>query len=1362
MKKRAKKLAALMLSGAMMLQSVSAALAAEPETTLITEAETQAETQAETTPETQPETATETQPETQETETQEQPETPAETQASQEETTSQPEETQAETKAEDSNAMETQKESESETETETEAEQQSLLWQNGNVSVTAYYKNGKTLPADSTLSVTTLDDLTDDAEEKAVYLDMYTQAVSEAMDKKSPDAGKNMADEIISVMPYAVSVASAESLDEGKLVYMVTVDDPETAEKISKGELSAEALGYNNQEAYFIRKSYVKTYVDEDCYKLIFPAMKDTSVVAVLNSGWADNAADEFGSVFSYENIELKASTDKSEADMVYQTLGKDIDFSVSAEKTGDVDIDQIEAVYHVAIPEEVVMPEEVSVNGDSVVDEDGNILFTVGESSGSLKASLKSAELDGQIIDLDVLVENCNKADDPFDGWLLTMHGGQFKLDEEQLDDIYRRIAVAADTEDLEFPMRVLDTEIQAEAEITLSSEQFEDVKASAETKVSIYGDYDPEDFIETASLSGTLTWGINSVPFDYGQGCFWGGSFNNTIWGSSWGAQKTCTFKNDKYSGYKYRLLKVTSKNNNAYVQWNNCGYTFIDGNYVPLNVRVYLWSNAPCGITAHGGSDGSTCWIGAARPLNANSYTKTKIEMEFHFYRCDNGAEVSMKGATTLRDMDDGEGYKMVTGVRNIYTTRDCELKQATSGTYNGYIVGTKTTSESNDNTSLLITFDSTPSAPLHIRYGCQDKYHMNFNTKRTYLTYHLSGTVPNGAYTPSQKVFVTTTQTVPGVVIGYLNSYTPIAGYSFSGWHVGSMAGGIYGGDAMQTRNVDLYGEYYKQYGHVQVNKSINGIDANSVPDANKNFGFRLYGTGAAGDWVDQTIWVVAGNSGTFWNIPVGTYTLNEIYDGNYWSCNAPSQTVVVSDGQTSTHNFTNTAYSGNLTIHKTYAGDVGILNQVSADTKKVSFRLHGTSSYASNVDVTKEINGNGDVSFTGIPIGSYTVDEIYDGNIWSSSAATFTAGITNGSNSEAWVTNTLNTGSLKVHKAVAGLDDPSVIPDADKTFEFTLSGQSDAGTPVNIVKTVIGGQDALFEGIPVGTYTLTESYNADLWDSDATTQQVRIDANQTKEITATNTIHVGNLTVNKTTKNINLDRLEDKDKTFTFKLQGTSLYNSPVDLELSVVGEGSVTFENVPVGTYTLTEVYKTAQWISSADTQEVAIKNTETLTVDIENAYRLGNVTIKKFDSDGRTPLAGVQFQLSDDNHTVATTDSNGEAFFKDVLPGRYQITEIKTAPGKQLLSEPFDVEFPLILTDEEVASRKDVDITKGYHDDDEGAYYFFDFTYYVTNNATLTVPSTGANGTWYPGILAAMFAGCGCIWYSRKKRRMV
>ncbi len=144
----------------------------------------------------------------------------------------------------------------------------------------------------------------------------------------------------------------------------------------------------------------------------------------------------------------------------------------------------------------------------------------------------------------------------------------------------------------------------------------------------------------------------------------------------------------------------------------------------------------------------------------------------------------------------------------------------------------------------------------------------------------------------------------------------------------------------------------------------------------------------------------------------------------------------------------------------------------------------------------------------------------------------------------------------------------------------------------------------------------------------------------------------------------------------------------------------------------------------------------------------ITNKLILGNVKIHKLDSDGKTPLEGVTFELRDSADKVVSTKtsgSDGEVLFENIVPGKYTITETKTVPGHTLLKEPIELTIPMELTKDEI-DKMGVEDGKYVSYPESGKYFIYDFTYEVTNHATFQPPFTG--GKIPLGMYISLIAG--------------
>lgn len=146
----------------------------------------------------------------------------------------------------------------------------------------------------------------------------------------------------------------------------------------------------------------------------------------------------------------------------------------------------------------------------------------------------------------------------------------------------------------------------------------------------------------------------------------------------------------------------------------------------------------------------------------------------------------------------------------------------------------------------------------------------------------------------------------------------------------------------------------------------------------------------------------------------------------------------------------------------------------------------------------------------------------------------------------------------------------------------------------------------------------------------------------------------------------------------------FGLKGTSTLGIKVDLITRTDENGVAKFENVPVGTYKLSEngtTVNTNVYIVSGD-KIVDIKDNEITKVDIENIEKTGSITVQK-QTEGNLNIKDIKFVLrgiSDSGREIkinAVTDANGIANFTGIPLGIYEICEDgESVPSAYLSAE--------------------------------------------------------------------------------------
>ena len=217
------------------------------------------------------------------------------------------------------------------------------------------------------------------------------------------------------------------------------------------------------------------------------------------------------------------------------------------------------------------------------------------------------------------------------------------------------------------------------------------------------------------------------------------------------------------------------------------------------------------------------------------------------------------------------------------------------------------------------------------------------------------------------------------------------------------------------------------------------------------------------------------------------------------------------------------------------------------------------------------------------------------------------------------------------------------------------------------------------------------------------------------------------------------------------------------------------------------GAYTLHEITPPAGYLPAEDIRftvdkdgNIFIAGNKTDAVEMTDIQvKSCKVTIKKYESDGKTPLAGVTFKLEflsakypdvsgNKNYSrllkpgeskELTSDSNGEIVFENLDQGEYVLSEIKTASGHMLMKDSIHISLPLEMTDEEVKQAGNIDMTKA--EKFGGLNHFYELKYDISNGAVLDMPKTGDNGFWKFGILGfGLMAAAFSVMTKRKKKK--
>lgn len=343
--------------------------------------------------------------------------------------------------------------------------------------------------------------------------------------------------------------------------------------------------------------------------------------------------------------------------------------------------------------------------------------------------------------------------------------------------------------------------------------------------------------------------------------------------------------------------------------------------------------------------------------------------------------------------------------------------------------------------------------------------------------------------------------------------------------------------------------------------------------------------------------------------------------------------------------------TNYLKEGSIKVTKRTTGNLNV--------KDIRFVVKGISD--TNSDIERELftDENGEALFENLPIGKYTVTE--DGS--TVPAAYLVADeqevtVEYNETAEVAFENIEKTGSIKVQKRTEGQKNVEGIT-------FYLKGTSDSGREINIPATTDKDGVAVFENVPIGTYSIIEDEETVPYGYlVADEKEVTVIYSETVDAEIINNEQTGTIKVHKRTEgDLNISGI-------TFYLKGTSDSGREINVPATTDKDGVAVFENVPVGTYKIIEDKETVPYgYLVAAEKEVTVTYAETVDTDILNEEQTGTIQIHKKTAD-MSNVEGIRFILSGISDTgreiniPAITDKDGLAKFEGVPVGTYTITE--------------------------------------------------------------------------------------------------
>ena len=430
-------------------------------------------------------------------------------------------------------------------------------------------------------------------------------------------------------------------------------------------------------------------------------------------------------------------------------------------------------------------------------------------------------------------------------------------------------------------------------------------------------------------------------------------------------------------------------------------------------------------------------------------------------------------------------------------------------------------------------------------------------------------------------------------------------------------------------------------------------------------------------------------------------------------------------MTVTGGQGTTAEITNTA-RGKITVTKTVKVN-GETTTGSEMDGTYYFGLYktqdGQETLVGEVKSITVTNGSaqGSVTFENLEPGEYTVKELSDENgsgVYAQAGVAVTGdGVqevtlqAGGSQEIGFVNDKTHLGSLTIQKNLEGAESGSFAFMVTKGNKYYTVDGTESDTEVKLEIQYPGTQSVTVENLKPGTYTVTEV-------SDKTGYvvsgegDVTVTGGQGTTAEITNTAR-GKITVTKTVKvNGETTTGSEMDGTYYFGLYKTQ------DGQETLVGEvksitvtngsaqGSVTFENLEPGEYTVKElsdengsgVYAQAGVAVTGDgVQEVTLQAGGSQEIGFVNdKTHLGSLTIQKNLEGAESGSFAFMVTKGNKYYTVDGTESDTEVKLEIQYPGTQSVTVENLKPGTYTVTEVSD------KTGYVVSGEGDVTVTGG------------------------------------------------------------
>lgn len=396
---------------------------------------------------------------------------------------------------------------------------------------------------------------------------------------------------------------------------------------------------------------------------------------------------------------------------------------------------------------------------------------------------------------------------------------------------------------------------------------------------------------------------------------------------------------------------------------------------------------------------------------------------------------------------------------------------------------------------------------------------------------------------------------------------------------------------------------------KKSGSIKVTKTTTG---------NLNIeGIKFFATGISDTNKDMKFEATTNENGVamFDKLVIGKYVITE--DGSTVPAaylTADEQEVTVEYNTATEVKVTNEEKTGSIKVQKRTEGQRNV--------EGITFYLKGTSDTGREINIPATTDKDGIAVFENVPVGTYMVIEDeetvpYGYLVADEKEVTVIYAET----VDAEILNNEQTGSITIHKTTEGQKNVEGIT-------FYLRGTSDTGREINIPAETDKDGIAKFENVPIGTYKVIEDEKTVPYGYlVAAEKEVTVTYAETVDTDILNAEQTGTIQVHKKTADMtNVEGIR-------FILSGVSDTGREINIPAITDKDGLARFENVPIGTYTITEDGSTVPYgYLVADSKQVTVTYAQTIDTDMvnEKAPDTPNTGVTDNDSDGRTVLGGV------------------------------------------------------------------------------------------------------------------------------------